>query len=168
MTAKIKYVKGNALEPKGKGDKLIAHICNNVGGWGSGFVVAVSKKWKKPERLYREWHYLKDTEFNRHGPFELGWIQGVPVEDDITIINMIAQDNHATGTGDYGRQYVDYEALRRCLTCICLMADTMPKFSVHMPRIGCGLGGGKWEEIEIIINETLIKKGLKVTVYDLE
>jgi hypothetical protein len=35
-----------------------------------------------------------------------------------------------------------------------------------MPRIGCGLAGGKWEEIEPIIKETLVKAGLSITVYD--
>jgi hypothetical protein len=36
-----------------------------------------------------------------------------------------------------------------------------------MPRIGCGLAGGKWEEIEPIIDEELISIGVVVTVYDL-
>lgn len=36
--------------------------------------------------------------------------------------------------------------------------------SVHMPRIGCGLAGGKWNEIEKIIEKTLIKN--KIKVYD--
>ena len=41
------------------------------------------------------------------------------------------------------------------------------KASVHMPRIGCGLAGGKWELIEQIIKEELITKEIAVTVYDL-
>jgi hypothetical protein len=36
-----------------------------------------------------------------------------------------------------------------------------------MPRIGCGLAGGKWEEIEPIIKNTLCEKGVAVTIYDL-
>jgi hypothetical protein len=36
-----------------------------------------------------------------------------------------------------------------------------------MPRIGCGLAGGKWETIEPILIKKLIEKGIKVTVYDL-
>jgi len=40
--------------------------------------------------------------------------------------------------------------------------------SVHMPRIGCGLAGGRWEEIEPIIGRTLIKNGVPVTVYDFD
>lgn len=36
--------------------------------------------------------------------------------------------------------------------------------SVHMPRIGCGLGGGTWEEVEPIIVRTLTDT--QVHVYD--
>jgi O-acetyl-ADP-ribose deacetylase (regulator of RNase III) len=39
--------------------------------------------------------------------------------------------------------------------------------SIHLPRIGCGLAGGRWEEIEPIISEELSAAGLAVTVYDL-
>ena len=38
--------------------------------------------------------------------------------------------------------------------------------TVHMPRIGCGLAGGNWLEVERIIDETLGDQHLDVTVYD--
>ena len=38
--------------------------------------------------------------------------------------------------------------------------------SVHMPRIGCGLAGGKWSRIEPLVTERLVNKGVAVTVYD--
>ncbi|MEV6001124.1 Appr-1-p processing protein, partial [Streptomyces griseomycini] len=28
-----------------KGVKVIAHVCNDIGGWGKGFVLAVSRRW---------------------------------------------------------------------------------------------------------------------------
>jgi hypothetical protein len=39
--------------------------------------------------------------------------------------------------------------------------------SIHMPRIGSGLAGGSWEVVEEIVEETLCRQGLRVTVYDL-
>ena len=36
-----------------------------------------------------------------------------------------------------------------------------------MPRIGCGLAGGTWEKIALIIEETLLTKHIQVTVCDL-
>jgi hypothetical protein len=39
--------------------------------------------------------------------------------------------------------------------------------TVHMPRIGCGLAGGRWELIEPLILEHLVRRTIAVTVYDL-
>ncbi len=39
-------------------------------------------------------------------------------------------------------------------------------FTIHMPRIGCGLAGGKWEIVEDIIKDEFTKKGIDVYVYD--
>jgi hypothetical protein len=36
-----------------------------------------------------------------------------------------------------------------------------------MPRIGCGLAGGSWQEIELIIRDELTARAIAVTVYDL-
>jgi len=41
-----------------------------------------------------------------------------------------------------------------------------PGASVHMPRIGCGLAGGRWPRVEPPITERLVRRGVKVTVYD--
>jgi hypothetical protein len=37
---------------------------------------------------------------------------------------------------------------------------------IVMPRIGTGLAGGRWPDIEPLITDTL--QGVPVTVYDLE
>jgi hypothetical protein len=31
----------------------IAHVCNDRGGWGKGFVMAISQRWPQPEMEYR-------------------------------------------------------------------------------------------------------------------
>lgn len=54
----INYLKGDATNPEISGNKIIAHICNDVGGWGKGFVVAVSKGGKNPS-------YLTESGINR-------------------------------------------------------------------------------------------------------
>jgi O-acetyl-ADP-ribose deacetylase (regulator of RNase III) len=78
----INYIKGDATNPQGLGNKLIVHICNDIGAWGKGFVLAISKKWKEPEKEYREW-YKSQTDF------ELGKVQFVQVEPDAFVANMI-------------------------------------------------------------------------------
>jgi len=37
-----------------------------------------------------------------------------------------------------------------------------------MPRIDCGLAGGKWTKIEEVINDNLLVHEIETTVYDLE
>ena len=52
----INYLEGDATQPIGNGPKIIVHVCNDIGGWGKGFVVAISKRWKEPEAEYRRWY----------------------------------------------------------------------------------------------------------------
>lgn len=42
----INYLKGDATNPASAGNKIIVHVCNDIGGWGKGFVMAISKRWK--------------------------------------------------------------------------------------------------------------------------
>jgi hypothetical protein len=46
----LRIVRGDATSPQAKGPKLIAHIGNDLGGWGKGFVLAVSRRWPEPEQ----------------------------------------------------------------------------------------------------------------------
>lgn len=153
----IKYKSGDATAPEGDGHKIIAHICNDIGGWGKGFVVAISRKWKEPESNYRRWYAERDQ-----NDFELGAIQVVSVADDISVANMIGQrDIRRRG----GTPPIRYDAVRICLSKLREHALTL-EASIHMPRIGCGLAGGEWKEIEPIIHDELSKHDVCVTVYD--
>ena len=42
----INYLTRDATAPTAIGNKIIVHICNDIGAWGKGFVMALSKKWK--------------------------------------------------------------------------------------------------------------------------
>ncbi|WP_210148445.1 hypothetical protein [Chryseobacterium scophthalmum] len=89
----------------------------------------------------------------------------VQVEEDIFVCNMIGQ--HKTITNSKGILPIRYEAVEKCLEKLANEALKL-KASIHMPRIGCGLAGGKWEEIEPIIERTLLKNNVEVYVYDFE
>lgn len=155
----IIYLKGDATSPQTKGNKIIAHICNDIGGWGKGFVLAISKRWKSPETEYRKWH----RERNKND-FGLGAIQTVQVENYIWVVNMIGQ--RGTKTGSKGVP-IRYEAVEECLKKLSDVAKEI-KASVNMPRIGCGLAGGKWERVEPIIKRTLCENNIEVSIYDFD
>ncbi|MEV4945331.1 macro domain-containing protein [Streptomyces sp. NPDC053755] len=156
----ITYIQGDATAPQGKGVKIIAHVCNDLGGWGKGFVRAVSRRWPEPEAAYRRWH--RDRAGN---DFALGAVQFVQVGPYLWVANMVGQRGMRTGrsTG----VPVRYEAIDTALGRVADRALELGA-SVHMPRIGCGLAGGKWSRIEPLITERLVGRGTAVTVYDRE
>jgi O-acetyl-ADP-ribose deacetylase (regulator of RNase III) len=152
----IQYCIGDATQPIGEGNKIIPHICNDIGGWGKGFVLALSKRWKQPEQAYREWYESQKN-------FELGQVQFVEVEPDLVVANIIGQKGIQKSGG---KAPIRYEAVKEGLAKIAIYAQDK-NASIHMPRIGSGLAGGKWEVIEKIIQEELIVKDIEVTVYAL-
>jgi O-acetyl-ADP-ribose deacetylase (regulator of RNase III) len=151
----IQYVFGDATRPSTLGNKIIVHICNDRGGWGKGFVMAISARWPQPEDAYRRW-------FQERANFELGAVSFVQVEPEIWIANMIGQQGIREKNGV---PPIRYEAVRTGLGKVAIKGKELDA-SVHMPRIGCGLAGGNWSEIEPIIVETLCNEGIEVTVYD--
>ena len=153
----INYLKGDATQPQSEGTQIIAHVCNDIGGWGRGFVLALSNRWPEPEKSYREWHASGQN-------FDLGEIQLVQVGSAIWVANMIGQHGiHAS----QGNPPVRYEAIESALLKLSNKAKELSA-SVHMPRIGCGLAGGKWEEVEAILKRTLCKNQIETFVYDFE
>ncbi|SKA85406.1 O-acetyl-ADP-ribose deacetylase (regulator of RNase III), contains Macro domain [Prosthecobacter debontii] len=155
----IQYISGDATAPKGGEAKIIVHVCNDIGGWGAGFVLAISKRWLQPEQQYRAWHKAGEW----HGiPFELGRVQFVAVQDDLLVANLIGQQ------GIRRQRHVPpirYQAVAEGLIAVAQKAKELGA-SVHMPRIGCGLAGGRWEEIEPLIKRHLADQDVSVTVYD--
>lgn len=154
----VQYIKGDATAPVGEGNKIIVHVCNDIGGWGRGFVMALSKRWEAPEKEYRAWAEKGEN-------FSLGEVQFVQVEPTIWVANVIGQRDVKKDKS--GEPPVRYPAIKNGLVKVGVFAKQM-QASVHMPRIGCGLAGGTWDQIEPLINEALISKGVETVVYDFE
>jgi len=146
----ITYLEGDATNPVGKGLKLICHISNDLGAWGAGFVLALSKRWKKPEAYYRTEKRLV-----------LGTVQHVCVGGDIVVCNMIGQ--HGIRYDINGLAPIRYDAVRECLNDVNRFA-VHNNATIHAPRFGAGLAGGDWDIIEKIINDEVT---VDVYIYDL-
>jgi O-acetyl-ADP-ribose deacetylase (regulator of RNase III) len=153
----IRYVRGDATLPGGAGRRIIAHVVNDQGGWGRGFVVALSKRHPQVEAAYRRWARRPAPD---DPPFMLGEVQFVPVALDLWVANMLAQ--HAYRTPD-NPVPLDYDALARALAAVARFAAEH-EAAVHMPRIGAGLAGGEWSRIEEMIGKCLAQA--EVTVYE--
>ncbi|WP_369227866.1 macro domain-containing protein [Streptomyces sp. R39] len=157
MTQEISYVIGDATAPQSEGPKIIAHVCNDAGGWGKGFVLPLARRWPQTRTAYKTWYRDRDT-----SGFALGAAQFVPAEAGLLVANMIGQHGYRPSS----TPPVRYEAISAALVTVADRALQL-RASVHMPRIGCGLAGGRWELVEPLIVEQLTRRGVPVTVYDL-
>lgn len=151
----LRYAVGDATAPTAAGPKVIAHVCNDRGGWGRGFVVALSRRWRQPEQDYRSW--------SRTADFRLGAVGLVQVEPDIWVANMVAQHGYRSTTNPLP---LKYDALEECLNALSAHAARLSA-SVHIPRIGSGLAGGSWDRIALMLEQTLVAAGIDTTIYDL-
>ena len=152
----IQYIQGDAL--LGGGNRVIAHVCNDQGVWGAGFVLNLSARWPGPEKHYRKAH--------GEGRINLGYVQLVGVSKSIMVANMVAQ------TLDMTPVRVKYDYLDDCIRKVGDLTEVLSQSSrgnweVHMPRIGTGLGGGSWDMIEPIIFRRLDARNIPVKVFDL-
>ena len=156
----ITYLIGDATQPVKK-PALVIHVCNDIGGWGRGFVLALSKRSPEPEKHYRAMTQrdLGTVEFIR-------WYDG-----DFIVANMIAQHGiqhvyiDPTGPRDPVPP-IRYEALANCLATVAMFVHEYGDgLSIHAPRIGCGLAGGSWKVVEPLIEHYL--RDIAVYIYDL-
>lgn len=151
----ITYVKGDATAPQGGGIPFfIVHIVNDMNRWGSGFVVAVSRKWPFAKK-----------EYHRQCPTaKLGDIQVVNCEPGIFVVNLWGQHMTVDTIPRKQAPPIRYSAVSKGLVKLTKVVKDSGG-SVHMPRIGCGLAGGSWDKMAPIVEESL--QGIPVMVYDL-
>jgi O-acetyl-ADP-ribose deacetylase (regulator of RNase III) len=148
----IYYINGDATQPTVEGIKVIMHCCNDIGKWGKGFVLSISRRWKQPE-----------LEFKKASPMKLGDFQLIKVEENIYVANLIGQH------GIYpvnGTQPIRYKALENAMSEMIIQAMKLQDLTIHAPRLGCGLAGGDWSEIEKIINNVITPFGIDVYIYN--
>lgn len=134
---------------------MIAHVCNDIGLFGAGVARAIANRWPAARERYRQVH-------QGHG-LALGAVLFVEVEEDpsLMVANMIAQRGVR---GPNNPVPLDYEALKSCLEQVRYAVKS--RYSVAMPRIGCGLAGGTWAKVGPMVSTIL--EDVDVTVYDLE
>lgn len=162
----IEYIEHDATTPL-TDTCVIAHVVNSEGGWGRGFVVPLEKKYPYARLAYKNWwRGTHEQGFKVTKPsFELGHTQFVILQNDVTVANMLAQKGYISSGNPHP---VQLGPLERCL-------ESVFKFTyafgggVQMPRVGCGLGGRDWSDIEPIVLRALKKvPALDVYVCDLK
>lgn len=161
----IKIVNGNLLDAK---EDIIAHQVNCMGVMGAGVAKQIREKWPYVYYRYRERCYA-------------GAVKPVSLLGDCQFVHLDKTDGRGCivanlfGQYDYGRgrAFTDESAFRKALKGLSFMLTNRshnfkePLASIAMPyKIGCGLGGGNWDNIYKIIEEEL--SDFNVTLYKLD
>jgi O-acetyl-ADP-ribose deacetylase (regulator of RNase III) len=153
----ITYVRGDATAPRGEGVRIIAHLVNDrTPNWGGKFARALRSQYPVAQDEFRYWATSSG------GNLALGNVHFTMIESNLGIVTMVAQH----GYGPSPRPRLRYLALRECLEQLAKIA-TAQEATIHLPRIGAGEAGGRWEVIRELIDDTLCRKGVAVTVYTL-
>jgi len=153
----LTLLRGDALEPRGMGQRIIAHIVNDkTPNWGAGFGRALRNKYPSAQRDFREWVSQNTNNLS------LGNANISAISDELSVVHMIAQH----GYGESVKPRIRYAALKDCLEKLKEIALSQGA-SVHMPHIGTGYAGGNWSYILELIDDTLVRNGIDVTIYTL-
>jgi len=158
----VTYHVGDATDPDLSGRLVIAHIVSDTGAFGAGFARQIATRYPRAKEQYQRW-----ARQGVHGSlkFRLGAVQWVGVGREVNrgpwhgrwVANMVAQRGLRTAVN---RHPLDINALAACLR---VLADDDERMIV-MPRIGCGLAGGTWDEVGPLVESVLYAKD--VHVYD--
>jgi O-acetyl-ADP-ribose deacetylase (regulator of RNase III) len=154
----LRFVRGDALKPRGSGSRMVVHIVNDkTPNWGGGgFAQALKKRWPAAQADFRQ------LIAQHRQALALGNARICGLPDGVLVASVVAQKGYGESVGPRIR----YAALRKGLETVAETA-VQKGATVHMPRIGTGQGGGAWSVIEDIIQTVFGEKGISVTVYDL-
>lgn len=136
----------------------VVHVVNDKARqWGGhGVASLLARLLPDAAVAYRTWA-------NTRGHLELGNTHRaeVPLRSGLlTVVSLVAQH----GYGPSLKPRLSYVALAEALEAVAEEASESGAI-VHMPRIGAGQAGGRWDLIEATIERTLLAKGVRVVIY---
>lgn len=181
---KIQYHSGDIFKElwKYKGEDslaLITHVCNDIKGWGSGFVKSMSKHYPmkiddpknveySPEHAFRQWCKTPDYKLGAVQFCTAGWRKGMHIQDVehyCEVANMVAQHQ----TIKYNKKPIRYAALVKCMITVRKEIQNMElPVEIHAPKFGSDLAGGTWDFIEELIEELWLNNDIPVHIYVLK
>lgn len=156
---KLNYVEGDLIKMALEGTfNVLIHGCNSRGVMGKGIALQIKNTFPEAFAVYKN-----DVDA---GYAKLGTCSVYLVEHPtrpLVIINAITQSDY-NRAGDINRQ-VDYAAVRETFTRLPRILEhfdgILPEYKIGIPMIGAGLGGGDWNFISRIIEQS---SSLPITV----
>lgn len=156
----ITYVTGDLLDlDDGTDPVVIAQVVSDAShAWGRlNVAAALSRAFPDAARAFRAWT-VAEAENLRLGRVHI--LDQRLDGREVTVVSMVAQAGFGPGAGVRLR----YDALAECLDRVADLAVGRG-VRVHVPRIGAGQAGGRWDVIAELINTYLVGDGVPVTVH---
>jgi len=147
----MKTVHGDLLALLHEGSfDVIVHGCNCMASMGGGLAAQVARMYPEVEEADREY------DLQRPGRLKAGTILPVDVEDG-TVVNAYTQV--------MGGPAADVGLIRRAMWSLhALYAHEDARIGI--PRIGCGIGGLRWDEVEPVVEKELGDLDVTLVEYD--
>jgi Zn-dependent peptidase ImmA (M78 family) len=141
---------------------VVAHVVNDSArAWGRyGVAGALARVVPDAAKAFKAWTIANPDNLtlgNIH-PVSVRAVNGA----EVTVVSLVAQ----AGYGPSTQPRVSYVKLAEALHALADVAAPVGA-TVHMPRIGAGQGGGRWDLIEAAVERTLLARGVPVVVYTL-
>lgn len=146
---------GDAASPRDGGERILVHVVNNQArSWGGGgFAQAVRRKWPHVHDDFCAWAANRES-------LTLGRIHEAEAEDGLSVVSMVCQHGYGPST----RPRIRYQPLRACLHEVATIAARR-RATLHMPKIGTGQAGGRWEIIRELLLEAVCAHDVRGFVY---
>ncbi|WP_290472954.1 ImmA/IrrE family metallo-endopeptidase [Leifsonia sp. 71-9] len=158
----LSYVTGDLLtELDTRSPIIFAHVVSDsTRSWSRyGAAAALARAYPDFPGAYRAWTIADASNL------ALGNVHFVQRQDSggqVGIASIVAQEGYGPGKATRLR----YDALEQGLTQVAEIAGREGA-KVHVPRIGAGQAGGRWDIIETIIRKTLTVRDVDVIVHTL-
>ena len=147
------YIKGNIVDLF-KSGHMVAHGCNCFHSMGAGVAGQLAKACKYIPAIDKETGWGDESKL---GTYSVATITHGPGENDVHCFNLYTQYHP-------GRN-LDYGALVNCLQALNNWASNkIAPPTVYMPRIGCGIAGGDWNKVCVLIN--MFTENMKIVIVD--
>jgi hypothetical protein len=140
---------------------IFAHVVSDSArGWSRyNTAAALARTYPDFPGAYRAWTIADPANLTLGN---VHFVHRANAGKEVGVASIVAQ----AGFGSGGPTRLRYDALRDGLLVVAAHAAEHHA-DVHVPRIGAGQAGGRWDIIEAILRETLTARGVNVTVHTL-
>lgn len=162
----MKYIEGDLIDSALKSEfDVIVHGVNCQCIQGAGIAKKMVEVFKTNEFPLENENILDHKgkpiykgNINKLGQIDYKNLELLNSHKNLVIVNAYTQFNY----GKKG-QYLDYEALTLCMRKI---NHIFAGKHIGMPKIGCGLAGGDWDKVKLIIRKELKDCDITIVEYN--